>query len=219
MSFSSHFRFFRLPLLFGLVLPPYLYSAVDFNAEVRPILSNNCFFCHGPDAHERKADLRLDTEKGATPDLGGYAALIPGNLDKSEMWARIINQDPDEVMPPPESHKKLKPRERQILRQWIVEGAKYDKYWAYEQPRKSPLPNEGKGWSDHWIDRFVFGKLREKGMSPSPDADRITLARRLHFDLTGLPPRTAEVESFVEDKRPLGEVVADRVDTPPCFIS
>jgi hypothetical protein len=212
-SFPPKFIFYRLSLLISLGLTPFLCSAVDFNAEVRPILSNNCFFCHGPDAHERKADLRLDTEKGATRDLGGYAALVPGSLEKSEMWSRIMNSDLDEVMPPLESHKKLEPGERQIIRQWIVEGAKYDKYWAYEQPRKSPVPDQGKGWSDHWIDRFVFGKLREKGMSPSPDADRSTLARRLHFDLTGLPPRTVEMERFVEDKRPLGEVVADRVDT------
>ncbi|HAE10003.1 MAG TPA: hypothetical protein DCG39_00020, partial [Opitutae bacterium] len=188
------------------------HAAVDFNAEVRPILSNNCFFCHGPDSHERKADLRLDTEKGATRDLGGYAALVPGSLDKSEMWARITSPDPDELMPPAEAHKVMKPKEREIIKQWILEGAKYDKYWAYEQPEKSPVPNEGMEWSTHWIDRFVYTKLRENEMKPSPDADRVTLVRRLHFDLTGLPPHPDEADAFTQDKRPLDQVVADRVD-------
>ncbi|MEK9632721.1 MAG: c-type cytochrome domain-containing protein, partial [Opitutae bacterium] len=169
-------------------------AAVDFNADVRPVLSNNCFFCHGPDAHERKADLRLDTSEGATRDLGGYAALVPGSLEKSEMWARISSTDRDEIMPPPEAHKVMKPKEREIIKQWILEGAKYEKYWAYEPPRENPVPATGKEWSDHWIDRFVFAKLKEKQLEPSPDADRITLVRRLHFDLTGLPPRPEEVE-------------------------
>ena len=188
------------------------HAAVDFNAEVRPILSNNCFFCHGPDSHERKADLRLDTEKGATRDLGGYAALVPGSLDKSEMWARITSPDPDELMPPAEAHKVMKPKEREIIKQWILEGAKYDKYWAYEQPEKSQVPNEGMEWSTHWIDRFVYTKLRENEMKPSRDADRVTLVRRLHFDLTGLPPHPDEADAFTQDKRPLDQVVADRVD-------
>ena len=174
---------------------------MDFNADVRPVLSNNCFFCHGPDAHERKADLRLDTSEGATRDLGGYAALVPGSLEKSEMWARISSTDRDEIMPPPEAHKVMKPKEREIIKQWILEGAKYEKYWAYEPPRENPVPATGKEWSDHWIDRFVFAKLKEKQLEPSPDADRITLVRRLHFDLTGLPPRPEEVESFVKDGR------------------
>jgi hypothetical protein len=185
---------------------------VDFNSEVRPILSNNCFFCHGPDAHERKADLRLDTEEGATRDFGGYAALVPGSLEKSEMWTRITSSDRDEIMPPPEAHKVMKPKDREIIKQWILEGAKYDKYWAYEQPEKSPVPHEGMEWSNHWIDRFVYAKLSEKNLKPSPDADRITLARRLHFDLTGLPPRPDDVDSFTQDKRPLDQVVTDRVD-------
>ena len=189
-----------------------LSAAVDFNADVRPVLSNNCFFCHGPDAHERKADLRLDTSEGATRDLGGYAALVPGSLEKSEMWARITSSDRDEIMPPPEAHKVMKPKEREIIKQWILQGAKYDKYWAYESPTKTLVPATGKDWSDHWIDRFVFAKLKEKQLEPSPDADRITLARRLHFDLTGLPPRPEEVESFVKDGRPLDKVVNDRVD-------
>jgi len=176
------------------------------------VLSNNCFFCHGPDAHERKADLRLDTQKGATRDLGGYAALVPGSLEKSEMWARIVSSDPDELMPPPEAHKVMKPGDREIIKKWILEGAKYDKYWAFEQPGKSPVPASGKDWSDHWIDRFVYAKLKEKQFKPSPDADRITLVRRLHFDLTGLPPVPREVDSFVNDKRPLDQVVTDRVD-------
>ena len=189
-----------------------IFGKVDFNAEVRPVLSNNCFFCHGPDAHERKADLRLDTEEGATRDLGGYAALVPGSLEKSEMWARIISPDSDDVMPPPEAHKVMTPKEREIIKQWILEGAKYDEYWAYQPPSKTPVPTMGKDWSDHWVDRFVYAKLSEKNLKPSPDADRITLARRLHFDLTGLPPRPDEVDSFTQDKRPLDQVVSDRVD-------
>ena len=204
------FSIITLVVLFG--LPSLLWSAIDFNSEVRPVLSNNCFFCHGPDGHERKADLRLDTEEGAIRDLGGYAALVPGSLEKSEMWARIISPDSDDVMPPPEAHKVMTPKEREIIKQWILEGAKYDDYWAYQPPVKTPVPTMGKDWSDHWIDRFVYAKLSEKNLKPSPDADRITLARRLHFDLTGLPPRPDEVDSFTQDKRPLDQVVADRVD-------
>ena len=107
---------------------------------------------------------------------------------------------------------RMKPKEREIIKQWILEGAKYDKYWAYEQPEKSPVPNEGMEWSTHWIDRFVYTKLRENEMKPSPDADRVTLVRRLHFDLTGLPPHPDEADAFTQDKRPLDQVVADRVD-------
>ena len=138
--------------------------------------------------------------------------MVPGSLEKSEMWARISSTDRDEIMPPPEAHKVMKPKEREIIKQWILEGAKYEKYWAYEPPRENPVPATGKEWSDHWIDRFVFAKLKEKQLEPSPDADRITLVRRLHFDLTGLPPRPEEVGSFVKDGRPLDKVVNDRVD-------
>jgi hypothetical protein len=206
-------RFSRVSLAVLVSLPSLLWSAIDFNSEVRPVLSNNCFFCHGPDSHERKADLRLDTEEGATRDLGGYAALVPGSLTKSEMWARIISPDPDDIMPPPEAHKVMKPKDREIIKLWILEGAKYDKYWAYEPPHANPVPSSGKDWSTHWIDRFVYSKLQEKGLKPSPDADRITLVRRLHFDLTGLPPHPDEVDSFTQDKRLLDKVVADRVDS------
>jgi len=212
MSSFAIRRFSRITLVVLFGLPSLLWSAIDFNSEVRPVLSNNCFFCHGPDGHERKADLRLDTEEGATRDLGGYAALVPGSLEKSEMWARIISPDSDDVMPPPEAHKVMTPKEREIIKQWILEGAKYDEYWAYQPPGKTPVPTMGKEWSDHWIDRFVYAKLSEKNLKPSPDADRMTLARRLHFDLTGLPPRPDEVDSFTQDKRPLEQVVSDRVD-------
>ncbi|MBL9153431.1 MAG: PSD1 domain-containing protein [Verrucomicrobiales bacterium] len=173
-------------------------TPVDFNRDIRPILSDKCFFCHGPDAAERKADLRLDTAEGATADLGGYAAIVPGQPEKSEFVARITATDADEIMPPPDSHKTLKPAEIALLTRWIQEGAAYSAPWAYVAPRKHPEPAvKDAAWPTNWVDRFILSRLEAAGLTPSPQADRVTLIRRLHFDLTGLPPSPRAVADFV----------------------
>lgn len=204
-----------ISLLLGGVLFGMVFSAaaaeVDFNRDIRPILSDKCFFCHGPDAHERKADLRLDTEAGATLDLGGYAAVVPGSTERSELVARI--NDSKDPMPPEDSHKKLKPKEISLLTKWIEQGAEYAAPWAYVLPKKHSVPEvEDGGWSRNWIDPFLFARFQKEGIEPSADADRVTLVRRLYFDLTGLPPTPRDAADFVNDSRDLDEVISETVD-------
>ncbi len=171
---------------------------LDFNRDIRPILSDNCFFCHGPDADDRQADLRLDTFEGATADLGGYAAVVPGKPDESELVARITAEDPEMRMPPADSHKKLEADEIKRLIRWVAEGAAYSQPWAYVKPKKHPLPDvSAPEWPVNWVDRFVLARLEHQGLAPSPEADRVTLIRRLHFDLVGLPPSPEDVDAFL----------------------
>ena len=173
-------------------------APVEFNRDIRPILSDKCFFCHGPDATERKADLRLDTAAGATALLDGHAAIVPGQPEKSALIARITSTDEDEIMPPPESHKTLKPAEIDLLTRWVKEGGTYSAPWAYVAPRKHPEPAvKDTAWPANWVDRFVLSRLESEGLAPSPQTDRVTLIRRLSFDLTGLPPSSRAVEDFL----------------------
>jgi hypothetical protein len=155
------------------------FGPVNFSREILPILSDRCFHCHGPDPGHRKADLRLDDEAAAK------AALSPGDLAKSEVWQRLISTDEDEVMPPPDSHRKpLTEAERERVKRWIEEGAVWGKHWAFEKPVRPAVP----AGADHPIDAFVRAKLREEGLSPAPPAPAHTQLRRLSFALTGLPP-------------------------------
>ena len=181
-----------------------LAKEVSFNRDIRPILSNKCFSCHGPDKHDRKAELRLDISEGsdgAYREKDGIFALKPGSLDDSELWHRIISEDSEEVMPPPEANKKLLTvQEKELIKQWINSGAKYEKFWAFEKPKKPDLPKVQNGkWSDEPIDLFVMKKLESTGITPSPEADKRTLIRRLSLDLTGLPPSREEVRKFDSD--------------------
>jgi hypothetical protein len=173
-------------------------AVVDFNRDVRPILSRKCFFCHGPDSHERKADLRLDEEAPAKATRKGVTAIVPGDPDASALMQRVLETDPDEIMPPPESHKSMKPAEIATLRQWIKEGAPYSKHWAYVPPKRHPDP-PATDWGHNWVDRFIHARLSQEGLKPSPDADPVTLMRRLHFDLIGLPPSAADVAEFAKN--------------------
>jgi len=172
-------------------------AAIDFNRDIRPILSDKCFFCHGPDASDRKADLRLDTAGGAFADLGGYAAIVPGKPAESEFYLRITDKlDP---MPPEDSHKKLEAEEIALLARWIEEGGAYADAWAYVAPQQHPLPKVADAdWPVNAVDRFVLAQLEGEGLTPSPDADRVTLIRRLYFDLIGLPPAPDAVDAFVQ---------------------
>ncbi|MEM1295425.1 MAG: PSD1 and planctomycete cytochrome C domain-containing protein [Verrucomicrobiota bacterium] len=175
-------------------------EAADFNREVRPILSDKCFACQGPDEHDRKADLRLDTEEGAMEDLGGYAAIVPGNLGESEAWLRIISDDASDVMPPQKAHKDLTSEEKGILKRWIEEGAEFDLHWSFKALERPEVPDPGSAeWGNNEVDEFIFAAQEERGLAPAANADPITLARRVHFDLTGLPPSPESVADFVKD--------------------
>jgi len=185
----------RSPVLFVLALafPALLPAAdakVDFNRDVRPILSDNCFQCHGPDEKTLKGDLRLDDRTSAI----SAKAIVPGSPELSEALARILSDDPDEVMPPPKTKKTVSPAEADILRRWIAEGAEYKGHWAFEPIAKTE-PGDGK----HPVDQFILAELGRKGIQPSPEADPATLIRRLSLDLTGLLPAPDRVESFLTE--------------------
>lgn len=181
-------------------------AAVDFNRDVRPILSENCFFCHGPDENERKGGprgkggVRLDTLEGQRMDLGGYAAVVPGDPEASGLIRRLVTADEDELMPPRESGKRLKPEQVEILRRWVASGAKFSNHWSYEPPVRPAVPavRDG-GWGRNPIDRFVQARLEQEGLVPRAEAGRRVLARRAALDLTGLPPTPEEVRVFLED--------------------
>ncbi len=178
---------------------------IKFNRDIRPILSETCFHCHGPDEHGRRADLRLDSLAGATADLDGGKAITPGDVEKSEAWWRIISDDPDELMPPPESHLVLTDEQKILLRRWIEEGAKYEGHWAYDAPVRPKLPETEGTWGRNEVDQFILARLEEEGVSPSPEADPRSLIRRLYLDLVGLPPTVTEVRDFVDDYSARGE--------------
>ncbi|MCH7919163.1 MAG: PSD1 domain-containing protein [Planctomycetes bacterium] len=194
-------------------------APVDFNRDVRPILSNNCFQCHGPGASNRKAGLRLDIESGAKADMGEYRAVAPGRPNQSELISRITHSDPDERMPPADSGKALSSEEIAVLKRWIAEGAGWSRHWAYEPPKKHPIPEvKNSDWPLNWIDPFLLAKLESADLFPSPDADRVTLLRRLSFDLTGLPPTWEDVSSFLADEKPDAyEKRVDRLLASPAY--
>lgn len=176
---------------------------LDFNRDVRPILSENCFACHGFDDKAREADLRLDIAEGAFADRDGVVPIKPGHPEESAVWKRITSDDEFEQMPPPDSNLKLTDEQKATIRRWIEEGAQYADHWSFLPPKKSQLPDVPAEWGAvNAVDRFVQDRLQEEGLSPSADADRYTLIRRLSFDLTGLPPSAAEVEEFANSKTP-----------------
>ncbi|MBL9083517.1 MAG: PSD1 domain-containing protein [Planctomycetales bacterium] len=178
-------------------------AKLSFNRDIRPILSENCFACHGFDSKKREADLRLDTAEGALAPRDVGPAIKPSDPEASEVWRRIVSDDPDVVMPPPASHKSLKPEQKEILRRWIAEGAAYQKHWAFERPVAVEPPQvDDAAWSTNPIDRFIRERLQAENLTPQPEADRPTLIRRVAFALTGLPPTIAQVDQFLADKSP-----------------
>ena len=193
---------------------------VDFNRDVIPILSGTCFKCHGPDSTNRKSRLRLDVRAAAlAPAESGEVAIVPGKPDKSELVRRIFADDPDERMPPKDSDKRLTDAQKQILRQWIAEGAEYKQHWSFVPPKKAALPTvKQTNWPKNPLDYFILARLEAEGLPPSPEADRYTLIRRLSLDLIGLPPTPAEVDAFVRDQSPdaYGKVV-DRLLASPHY--
>lgn len=176
-------------------------EVVSFSREIRPILSDNCFACHGPDEKKREAKLRLDEEASAKTTRDGVTAVVPGSVEKSALIERIETKDPDDVMPPPRLHKTISPQQLALLKTWIKQGAKWGKHWAYETVTKPPVPKGQTGLpSPSPIDAFLAARLTKEHLAFSPEADRPTLIRRIALDLTGLPPATAEVDAFVNDK-------------------
>ena len=173
---------------------------IDFNRDIRPILSRNCFDCHGPDSKQRKADLRLDTKAGAFADLGGRFAFVPRKPNDSEALRRMASDDPDERMPPPKTGKKPSPPQIELIRRWIAEGAKWSEHWSYVPPQRPPVPAVRDGdWSRDAIDSFIESRLKPEQLKPAPEADKVSLLRRLSLDLIGLPPTVAEVDAFLAD--------------------
>lgn len=181
--------------------------AVDFNRDIRPVLSQNCIFCHGPDDQERKGGdksrggLRLDTLEGQRADLGeGRAAVVPGSPDRSELFKRLVTHDADDLMPPAKSGKQLTSEQVELFRSWIASGAKFSNHWAYERPVRPAFPAvRESGWPRNGLDRFVLARLEQEGLTPQPEATREALARRVALDLTGLPPSLEELELFLAD--------------------
>src|SRR3954451_18881444 len=187
----------------------------QFNREIRPLLADRCYACHGPDSGTRKADLRLDKEEGAKESV-----VVPGDPDSSELIRRISSEDPDERMPPASSKKPTLTKEQiDAFRKWIKAGAKYEPHWAYIPPKRPAVPEvKQAAWAGNDIDRFLLAKQEAAGVGPGPEADRITLIRRLYFDLTGLPPSTADLEKFVSDTTPDAyDKLVDKLLASPAF--
>ena len=193
-------------------------SAEDlrFNRDIRPILSENCFFCHGQDPKHREADLRLDQRSEAIKDNDGVFAIVPGHPEKSEILKRMVSHDPDDQMPPPESNRKVTPAQIELIRRWIAQGAPYEKHWSFVPPEKASAPKlNDASWARQPFDRYVLAKLETEKLQPSAEAKPATWLRRAAFDLTGLPPTPAEIAAFEADAAKRGEAAyaaaADRL--------
>jgi hypothetical protein len=198
-------------------------NTINFNRDVRPILSDRCFACHGPDKNKRQSDLRLDTKAGLFEPLAkhkGKVAIVPGNPAESYAYQRIINPDPKEVMPPTSvPHLKLNQREKDLIKRWIEEGAPWSEHWAFVPATRPSVPEVSDAkWARNDVDRFILAKLEESGLKPSSEADKATLIRRVSLDLIGLPPTVAEVEAFVNDTSPDAyEKLVDRLMASPHY--
>src|SRR5579883_1707417 len=223
----SHFReglcrrwiLFAMSLLLAVpvfaITSPGTTSKPTFNADIRPILSESCFVCHGPDKNNRKAKLRLDVRDVAVEKK----AIVPGKPDASEMIRRIYTTNHDDQMPPPDSRKQLTAEQKALLKKWIASGAEYEPHWAYIQPVRPQVPKvQNRSWVRNPIDAFVLHQLEKRKISPAPEADKGTLLRRLSLDLIGLPPTPEEVESFIKDNSPNAyERQVDRLLSSPHF--
>jgi mono/diheme cytochrome c family protein len=193
---------------------------IDFNRDIRPLLSDRCFACHGPDAPNRGIKLRLDSESGALAALGrGRRAVVPGHPEQSELVRRITAKDEALRMPPVDSGRALSQAEIELLIEWVRQGAKFQQHWAFVTPTRPPLPTvKNESWVRNPVDRFVLARLESEGLQPSPEADRETLLRRVSLDLTGLPPTPQELDAFLNDKSSGAyEKVVDRLLASPRY--
>ncbi|MEY2880409.1 MAG: hypothetical protein RLZZ15_2789, partial [Verrucomicrobiota bacterium] len=227
---SRHLPRALLPRLLALGLPlaspalPLARAAdrVEFNRDIRPILSENCFQCHGQDPARREAKLRLDDRASATRDRAGFAPIVPGQPDASDVILRLLSTDDDDRMPPLKANKHVTPAQIALLRRWIAEGAEYQPHWAFLPPRRAPLPAvRDAQWPRAPLDRFVLAKLEAEKLAPAPAAPPATWLRRASFDLTGLPPTPAELDRFSAEAAARGEAAfrdaADRLLASPHF--
>lgn len=208
------------PTWFGIALGASTKSTVDFARDIRPILSDQCFTCHGPDADKRKAGLRLDTREGAFATLkSGVRAIVPGKVEESRLLQVVSLPESDEDhMPPVKTGKKLNAHQTDLLKQWIHEGAPWAEHWSYVVPQRPALPTISKSWGVNEIDRFVGSELEKHGLEPNPEADRATLLRRVSLDLLGLPPTPEEVDAFLADTQPNAyERAVERLFSSPHF--
>jgi mono/diheme cytochrome c family protein len=215
----------RLLRLFAATLPALLAACLttpparaqlSFNRDVRPILSDACFQCHGPDEQQRQGALRLDQSEAAHKGGTSGPALVAGHPSDSLLWQRITSSDPDLQMPPPETGRTLTPKQREILRQWIEQGAPYEGHWAFQPVRRPPVPSSSGG--NNPVDAFIRSRLAAAGLQPAPPASRETAIRRVTLDLTGLPPTVAEVDAFLADQSPHAwETVVDRLLASPHY--
>ncbi len=202
-------------------LPGSAATKVDFNRDIRPIMSDTCFHCHGNDEKSRKGKLRLDSrEEALKAGKSGELAIVPGKPDKSEAIKRIFAKDEDDVMPPKSAHKDLTPEQKETFRRWVAEGAEYQGHWAFTAPKRPEVPkiSNVKLKTQNPIDNFVLARLEQEKLSPSPEADRVTLIRRASLDLTGIPPTPEEVDAFLADKSPKAyENLVDRLLASPRY--
>ena len=203
-----------LPFVPAFAAPP---APIDFGRDILPILSDNCFLCHGPDPKTRKGDLRLDTKEGALRTE--EAVIVPGKSAESELIERLISQDVTIRMPPPQTNRKITSGQIEIVKRWIDQGAAWGRHWAYEPPHRPSLPSlNHPSWVRNPIDGFVLARLEQEGLAPSPEATRETLIRRLSLDLTGLPPAPDQTKAFLADQSPAAyERLVDRLLASPHF--
>lgn len=196
-------------------------GSVSFNRDIRPIFSDTCFRCHGPDKNARKAGLRLDMrDEAIKKSRSGAIPIVPGKPDESEIVRRIFSTDKSELMPPEEAHKELTSTQKEAIRRWVAEGAKYEGHWAYQPITRSAVPEiqNPKSKLQNPIDAFIQARLAKEGLTPSPEADRRTLIRRVSLDLTGIPPTPTEIAAFVADKSPdVYEKLVDRLLASPRY--
>jgi len=212
-------------LLLGVVALSGFSSDVRFNRDIRPILSDNCFACHGPDAKKAHGDLRLDLRESALkPAESGEIAIVPGKPDESALMKRVLTNDPDDIMPPPKSHKTLTAQQKDLLKKWIADGAKYETHWGFTKPTRPEIPKlDGPFadlalWKRNPVDAFIAQRLHRKQLTPQPEAPKEVLIRRVTLDLTGLPPTPKEVDDFLKDTDPQAyEKVVDRLLASPRY--
>ncbi len=191
---------------------------VDYNFHIKPIISDRCFACHGPDAQNREANLRLDIEEEAYKALesGDGHAIVPGNPGRSQLVSKILSDDPEVMMPPPESNLTLNPQEKAMLIKWIKQKAEYKPHWAFTKPEKSQVPQAGKGWAKNEIDHFIAAQREQEGIEPAEEADREQLIRRVYFDITGLPPTLEDLDRWMQDSTPgyYEDMIDELLDSP-----
>ncbi len=194
-------------------------APIRFNRDIRPILADKCFHCHGPDSATRKAELRLDDEASVRAERNGTTTVVPGQPDHSELVRRIYSTDDTERMPPPAAERQLSAADKELLKRWVSQGGQFEKHWSFNPPSRSARPAvSNREWTRNPVDDFILARMEQAGLQPLPEADRTTLIRRVTLDLTGLPPTPAEVDAFLADQSPAAyENLVDRLLASPRY--